>query len=62
MDLGAFLIDLIIIGAVFWAARALIAVFKIEEPAATIIYVVLVLVVIVWLVGGLTLIPLRLRH
>ena len=43
MSLLSLLIGLIILGVVGWCARALIAAFKIPEPIATVIIVLLVL-------------------
>lgn len=45
------LVGLIIIGLVFWAARALCVAFGIGEPITTVIYVLLVIVVVLWLVN-----------
>jgi hypothetical protein len=53
MDLLSILIFLIIIGVVFWAARALMAAFGIGDPIATVVYVLLVVVVIVALLQAL---------
>lgn len=47
------LLILIVICLVFWAARALLNAFKIEDPVATIIYVILVILVILWLMQTL---------
>lgn len=53
MSLIGLLVGLIVIGLVFWAARALLAAFSIGDPIATVVYVLLVVVVILWLVGAL---------
>jgi hypothetical protein len=53
MDLIGILIALIIIGLVFWAARALLAAFAIGEPIATVVQVLLVVFVILFLVQSL---------
>ncbi len=58
------LIGIIVLGVVFWAARSLIAAFKIPDPIATVIIVVLVLISLVVVVSWLGLLPgggLRLR-
>ena len=44
MSLLGLLVLLIIIGVIFWAARALIAAFKIPEPIGTVIIVLLVII------------------
>lgn len=51
MPLLGLLVALIIFGLVFWAARALMAAFGIGDPIATVIYVLLVIVFIVYLLG-----------
>lgn len=51
MSLIGILIVLIIVGVVFWCARQLIRAFSIPDPIATVIYVLLVLVALVWLLG-----------
>ncbi len=53
MDLVTILVGLIIVCLLFWAARAILAAFGIGDPIATVIYVVLVLVVILWLLGAI---------
>ena len=42
------LIVILVIGVVLWAARALIAAFSIPNPIATVIYVILVLIALLW--------------
>jgi len=51
MSLIGILIVLIIIGVVFWAARALIGAFGIPDPIATVVYVILVLLALVWILN-----------
>jgi hypothetical protein len=51
ISLLGIIILLIIIGIIFWAARALIAAFSIPQPIATVIYVILVLVVLLYLLN-----------
>lgn len=53
MSILGILIAIIIIGVLLWAARALIAAFKIPDPIATIIYVVLVILVLIWVLSQL---------
>jgi choline-glycine betaine transporter len=53
LSLIGILLALIIIGVVFWAARALIAAFGIPQPIATVIYVILVLVALFWILSQL---------
>ena len=56
------LIGIIVLGVVFWAARSLIAAFKIPEPIATVIIVVLVLICLVMIINWIGIVPgLRLR-
>lgn len=57
MSLLGLLVGLIIICLVFWAARALLTAFGIGDPIATVVYVVLVILVIAWLLGGITGVP-----
>jgi hypothetical protein len=42
------IIALFIVCLVIWAARALIAAFAVPQPLATVIYVAIVLIVVVW--------------
>ncbi len=48
MSLIGLLILLLIVCVVIWAARALISAFGVPQPLATVIYVVIVLVVLIW--------------
>ena len=62
MTIVGLLVGLIVIGLVFWAARALMAAFGIGDPIATVVYVILVIGFILWLLGFVGLIPaVRLR-
>ena len=64
MPVVPILVTLIVILLLFWAARALMAAFGIGDPIATVVYVLLVVIVIVWLLGlinGGSALPLRLR-
>jgi uncharacterized membrane protein YwzB len=53
MSLVGLLLALVVICLCFWAVRAILAAFSIGDPIATLVYVVLVVVVILWLVGVL---------
>lgn len=62
MTIVGLLVGLIVIGLVFWAARALMAAFGIGDPITTVVYVILVIGFILWLLGFVGLIPaVRLR-
>ena len=50
MNIVSLLLTLIVIGLVFWAVRALLAAFSIGDPIATVCYVLLVVLVVLWLV------------
>lgn len=54
MSLLGLLVLVVIIGVVLWAARALIAAFAIPNPFATLIYVVIVIIALVWFVQAIT--------
>lgn len=43
------LLALLILGLVFWAARALMRAFGVTDPIATVVYVLLVLLTVSWL-------------
>lgn len=51
MSLIGILIALIIIGVIFWAVRALIGAFGIPDPIATVVYVLLVLITLLWILN-----------
>jgi hypothetical protein len=53
MSLVTLLLTLVVVCLFFWAARAILAAFSIGDPIATVVYVVLVLIVILWLIGQL---------
>ncbi len=62
MDIVTLLVGLIIIALLFWAVRALLGAFGIGDPIATVVYVLMVVLVIIWLLGLVTGSPLiRLR-
>jgi uncharacterized membrane protein YwzB len=54
MDIVSLLVGLIIIALVFWAVRALLGAFSIGDPIATVVYVLLVVIVIIYLLGMVT--------
>ena len=54
MDLVSLLVGLIIIALLFWAVRALLGAFGIGDPIATVVYVLMVVIVILWLLGMVT--------
>lgn len=53
MSLIGVVVALLIFCVVLWAARALMAAFGIGDPIATVVYVLLVLVLLVWLWQGI---------
>ena len=53
MNIVGILLTLVLIGLVFWAARALLGAFSIGDPIATVIYVILVVFVVLWLIQTL---------
>lgn len=53
MSVVSLLVTLIVVCLVFWACRSLLAAFSIGDPIATVVYVILVVIVILWLVGAL---------
>lgn len=56
------LIGLLVACVVLWAAQRLLAAFGIGDPIATVVYVLLVLIVLVWLLGQFGVVhPLSLR-
>lgn len=57
------LLIVIVACIVIWAARALMTAFGIGDPIATVVYVLLVLVILIWILNafGLTVPGLRLR-
>lgn len=52
MSLIALLIILLIFCVVIWAARSLMGAFGIGDPIATVVYVFLVLIMLLWLVNS----------
>ncbi len=53
MSLISLLIVLLVFCVVVWAARSLMAAFGVGDPIATVVYVVLVLVMLLWLAQSL---------
>jgi hypothetical protein len=53
MSIVSLLIVLLIFCVVVWAARALMAAFGVGDPIATVVYVILVLVMLLWLLQNL---------
>jgi len=53
MSLIGLLLILLIFCVVIWAARALMAAFGVGDPIATVVYVLLVLVALIWLLNTL---------
>jgi len=53
MSLIGLLIVLLIFCVVIWAARALMSAFGVGDPIATVVYVIIVLVCLLWLLGQL---------
>ena len=49
MSLVGILIVLLVFCIVIWAARSLMAAFGVGDPIATVVYVLLVLVMLLWL-------------
>jgi len=48
MSLLTILVILMVFCVVIWAARSLMAAFGIGDPIATVVYVILVLILLVW--------------
>jgi len=53
MSLIGILIVLLIFCIVIWAARSLMAAFGVGDPIATVVYVLIVLVMLIWLLQQL---------
>ncbi|HMJ58380.1 MAG TPA: hypothetical protein VK467_04540 [Gemmatimonadales bacterium] len=53
MSLLGILIMFLIMCVVIWGVRALMAAFSIGDPIATVVYVFLVIIFLVWLLQGL---------
>lgn len=49
----AFIIWLIVLCVVIWAAKSIMGAFGLPQPIQTVIYVLLVLFVVLWIVGEL---------
>jgi len=53
MSLITLLIVLLVFCVVVWAARALMGAFGIGDPIATVVYVILVLIMLLWVIQSL---------
>jgi hypothetical protein len=53
MSLIGLLVALLVFCIVLWAARSLMAAFGVGDPIATVVYVVLVLIVLLWIIQSL---------
>lgn len=53
MSLLSLLLTLLVLCLVLWAAQRILAAFSIGDPARTIIWVVIVVLVVLWAVGRL---------
>jgi hypothetical protein len=53
MSLIGLLVALLVFCIVLWAARALMGAFGVGDPIATVVYVVLVLIVLLWIIQQL---------
>ncbi len=51
MSLIGLLLALLVVCVILWAARALMAAFGVGDPMATVVYVVLVLVCLLYVLG-----------
>jgi uncharacterized membrane protein YtjA (UPF0391 family) len=49
------LIELLVAIAIIWLVQTVLGAFEIKEPAAKIIFVIAIILVVVWLVSGSTL-------
>lgn len=49
MTIVGLLVALILIGLLFWGVRAIVSAFAIPPPIATVVYVILVIIVVLWL-------------
>jgi len=57
MSIIGLLVALVLVGLLFWAARAIVKAFEIPPPIATLVYVALVILVVLWFLqqlGGLS--------
>jgi len=62
MSLVSLLVMLIVVCAVFWAARAIMAAFGVGDPIRTVVMVILVLLFLFWLLGVMGVVaPISLR-
>jgi hypothetical protein len=52
MSVVALLLGVLLICVVLWATRALLTAFKVEDPIATVVFVIVVILVLMALLGG----------
>ena len=52
MTLIGLLFGLLIVALLIWATRALLAAFSVPEPIRTVIFVIVVLICVLYLLGG----------
>lgn len=57
MSLILLLVALLVVAFALWAARRLIAAFKVPDPFATVIYIIVALVCVLWLLSLLGVFP-----
>lgn len=66
MDLIAIFITFVVICFLVWATRAVLTAFQIGDPWATLIYVALGFLILLWILGSLSgatpFLPIRLKH
>lgn len=53
MSLIALLIAVLVVCVVLWCVRMLLAAFGVGNPIATVVYVIIVLIALVWLIQAL---------
>ncbi len=56
MNIVSLLVILLLFLVLAWAARTLMAAFGIGDPIATVVYVIIVLIAVLWLIQNLGLI------
>jgi hypothetical protein len=61
MTLIGLIIVLLVFCVLIWAARALMAAFGIGDPIATVVYVLLVLIMLLWLLSEFGFVPFPIR-
>jgi hypothetical protein len=53
MDLISLVVMVIVACLLFWAVRTLLAAFGVGDPIASVVYVLMVLIFVLWLLGAL---------